>query len=82
VLVAMRQMGEAWGQFDREVMRPLFGGPGSRPSSSDNIAEQQQQQQQQQSRSPAGPTSGSAGSNLLPKSDALQACRVLYNAAP
>jgi hypothetical protein len=48
VLVAMRQMGEAWGNFDREVMRPLFGGPGSRPSSSENIAEQQQQQQQQQ----------------------------------
>jgi hypothetical protein len=44
MLGAMRQMGEAWGHFDRDVMRPLFGGPGSsRPGSSDNVTEQQQQ---------------------------------------
>jgi hypothetical protein len=66
VLVAMRQMGEAWGNFDREVMRPLFGGPGSsRPGSSDNLA----QQPAGVPRSPAGGSNGGVDgsiSSLLP----------------
>ncbi|WIA30258.1 hypothetical protein OEZ86_000348 [Tetradesmus obliquus] len=67
VLVAMRQMGEAWGHFDRDVMRPLFGGPGSRPSSSENIAGQQQPQPQPgMPQNPAGLGSSTAGSSLLP----------------
>lgn len=34
MLAAMRHVGQVWGEFDRAVMQPVFGGPGSQRGSS------------------------------------------------
>jgi hypothetical protein len=34
MLAALRHVGQVWGEFDRSVMQPVFGGPGSQRSSS------------------------------------------------